>query len=540
MKDNKAQDGGESASLSIDHLDFDGGSEPRLVIGGTVSLPDSSAYAVAGKPVDTAPFLIDAQLVGPRQRLEGTVTLESGRWEATFPLTLSRWNGPTLPIRSGRYLLNLVVQGAPQRAELCTPVPGRQLLGDLLGVACEAVNDSPEGSSQAGSLIVLISPPLTAQEFGPANQRQLEARYRATTYAPIDAVFLESFYGQNASCNPLGIDRALAELLPETTRYWSVVDGSVEVPPGATAIVEGSELWWRIRGAARLLVVNDWLRKRYKKRRHQRVLQTWHGTPLKKIALSRPRTGLRSTIATILEGSRWDVLLAQNPHSARVFRRAYAYSGPIWQEGYPRNDILVSGDPAIVRQRLGIADGITVLLYAPTWRDDRPGHVDHLEVAEFAENLGEGYLTLIRGHSRSLKPGEDVVGNRVLDVTAYPDVSDLFLVADALITDYSSVMFDFSVTGKPLFFFAPDLAHYRKKLRGFYFDLSAGTPGPIISSAADLVALIRDRDTVHARFSEAYARWQERFNARDDGAAGRRIVQRLVRQGILGSKPGAS
>ena len=510
----------------------------RLIIGGTIPAAldgtlnatlNAAMSAASERPVD-GPHALTVSLRGPRQELPGLVSIEAGRWQAAFDLTRSRWNGPVLPLPSGRYRLVLESHAAPHRAEITAELPERQLVDGLFGIAFDA---SPE-SENIAHLVVALTPPLTATELGIDNQKRLEAQYRSTEYPPLDAVFFESFYGQNASCNPLGIDRAVSEQLPLVTRYWSVVDASVEIPPGAVAIVEGSELWWRIRGSARLLVVNDWLRKRYKKRAHQTVLQTWHGTPLKKIALSRPQASLRATIATILESARWGILLVQNPHSARVIRRAYAFLGPIWQEGYPRNDILISGNADSVRERLGIAEGVTVLLYAPTWRDDRPGHVDHLDVADFADELGEGYVTLIRGHSRSLKPGTDVVGERVLDVTAYPDVSDLFLIADALITDYSSVMFDYSVTGKPMFFFAPDLEHYRHKLRGFYFDLATGTPGPVVSTADALVTLIRDREAVHARYSQAYSNWQERFNPDDDGDAGERIVQRLIREGILG------
>ena len=401
----------------------------------------------------------------------------------------------------------------------------------LLGVESATAVDGAPG---VPDLTRAISPPRRADEIGAENQHRLEARYRSAKYPAQRGVFFESFYGQNASCNPLGIDRALRAMVPSIPRYWSVADGSVEVPEGAITLVEGSELWWQIRGSAQLLVINDWLRNRFTKRRGQKVLQTWHGTPLKKIALSRPWHGLRAVVATIRESARWDILLAQNSHSSRVFRRAYAHSGPIWQEGYPRNDILFSADSARIRERLGITDGVTVLLYAPTWRDDRPGHVDHLDVKQFAKSLGEGYLTLIRGHSRSLAPGTLVLGDGVLDVTSYPDVSELFLIADALITDYSSVMFDFSVSGKPMFFFAPDLEHYREKLRGFYFDIAAGTPGPLVRTAPELIDLIRNRRGAHAQYAQQCSAWRERFNPRDDGHAGRRVVERLIRAKFLG------
>jgi CDP-glycerol glycerophosphotransferase (TagB/SpsB family) len=279
--------------------------------------------------------------------------------------------------------------------------------------------------------------------------------------------------------------------------------------------------------------VNDWLRKRWLKRPHQTVLQTWHGTMLKKIAINRPRHGVRATIAAVLESRRWDVLLSQNPHSSRIFRSAYRYRGPIWEEGYPRDDALLSADGAAIRKSLGIPSKKRVLLYAPTWRDDRLEHIDHLDVAAFTDSLGPDYVTLIRGHSRTLRPGRDVRASNVIDVTGYPDVADLFLVADALITDYSSVMFDFSVTGKPIFFFTPDLDHYREQLRGFYFDLIEIAPGPVVRTPAELIALIRSVDAVAAEYAARYAAWQSRFNPRDDGHAAERVVRRLEELGAL-------
>ncbi|GAB3607124.1 hypothetical protein GCM10027413_25330 [Conyzicola nivalis] len=491
--------GSPSTATTIDSIVVEGGSAPRVVVSGT------------GRA-------IGAVLRGPRQDLAGTIDQADGRFTAAFPLLASRWSGPLLPAPSGSYVLTL-------DADVEAPLPAPVLAPRLLRAEVVA------GGS---SLTVEVSPPLTDAERGPDAQAALEARYRGTKQAPLDAVFFESFYGQSATCNPLAIDREFAATRPDVARYWSVVDASVEVPQGSVPLIEGSADWWRIRGSARLLVVNDWLRNRFRRRSFQTVLQTWHGTPLKKIALGRPGVSLRTALATVRERSRWNIMLAQNQHSTAVFRSAYAFLGPIWQEGYPRDDALVGGNGAAVRERLGIADDVTVLLYAPTWRDDRPEHIDHLEVAAFTDALGPGYVTLIRGHSRTLRPGRDVRASNVLDVTGYPDVTELFLVADALITDYSSVMFDYSVTGKPMFFFAPDLDHYREQLRGFYFDLDEAAPGPVVQNAAELVDLVLDRERVKADYADRYRAWQQRFNPRDDGHSAERIVARLIARKAIG------
>jgi CDP-glycerol glycerophosphotransferase len=491
---------------SVESLTITADAFPILVADGTLG---------TDRPVSVA-------LQGPRQQLDGTLTLDGDRWHAVVPLMTSRWGSPALPPSSGRYLLRLE-DAAGRRLDVGSadfPVPAVLRPGLFRARV----------SSTLDTVAVDFGAPLSPDEIGAAHQKALGATYRAARDLR-NAVFFESYFGQNASSNPRGIDRALALLRPDVVRYWSVADASIEVPEGGVAVIEGSAAWWDARASARVLVVNDWLRKRFTARPGQTVLQTWHGTPLKRIALDRPGTRPLAAFATYREKSRWDIMLAQNQFSADTFRSAYAFTGPIWQEGYPRDDILLTGDPAGIRARLGIAPGTRVVLYAPTWRDDRPGKVDHLDAASFARLLGDGYVTLIRGHSRTMQPGADVVADGVIDVTGYPDISELYLVADALVTDYSSVMFDFTVTGKPLFFFVPDLAHYRDDLRGFYFDLLSAAPGPVLDDAAELVRQVKDGDP--ARFADEYAAWRARFNPRDDGHAGERVVQRLVDERLL-------
>ena len=119
----------------------------------------------------------------------------------------------------------------------------------------------------------------------------------------------------------------------------------------------------------------------------------------------------------------------------------------------------------------------------------------------------------------------------MIDVTGFPDTSRLLLAADALITDYSSVMFDFSVTGKPMYFLVPDLEHYRSELRGLYFDLAAHAPGPVVRTQEELVAALAADQT--RRYDDRYAIWRAKFNARDDGHASERVVSRILDQGFI-------
>ena len=157
--------------------------------------------------------------------------------------------------------------------------------------------------------------------------------------------------------------------------------------------------------------------------------------------------------------------------------------------------------------------------------------VDHLDVAAFAWSLGPEHVLLVRGHSSTWEHGRDHAAPGLIDVTGYPDVSDLLLVADVLVTDYSSVMFDWVSTGRPIVFFVPDLARYRSELRGFYADLLSEAPGPVVETSDDLLDAVHRADELRDAHADGIRAWQARFTARDDGQAGRRVVQRMVDAG---------
>ncbi|WP_449281587.1 CDP-glycerol glycerophosphotransferase family protein [Leucobacter sp.] len=382
-----------------------------------------------------------------------------------------------------------------------------------------------------------------------AETRRLQQPARELVDA--DAAFFESFYGRQVGCNPLAIDREIARRLPALTRYWSVTSEGQEVPEGAIPLLVGGRDWFAARRYARLLVVNDWLRYGFRRRRRQTVLQTWHGTMLKHLALGRPGVGLRTRIAIHRESRRWSLLLSQNPHSTEQFRSSYAFRGEILETGYPRDDRLARamvGDERnpievrTARAALGVDPGSRVLVYAPTWRDGGITLVDDLDVRRLAEELGEDWTVVARGHTRTHAFGSYGVGARVVDASRHPDVNDVILAADLLVTDYSSIMFDASIVRVPMAFFVPDLAAYRDRERGFAFDFEREAPGPLPTRRAELVDLARElaergADAAWVRAgAERAAAWRMRFNPHDDGGAAVRVVDALVERGAL---PGA-
>jgi CDP-glycerol glycerophosphotransferase len=308
-------------------------------------------------------------------------------------------------------------------------------------------------------------------------------------------------------------------------------DGTARVPIYTDEAVAALE-------SADLVVSNSHLEMDWVKRPGATYVQTWHGTPLKRIHAD-VRWGPEGLLEHLsLDVDRWDVLLSPNRYSTTTLRGAFRWPGEILESGYPRNDVLVSSTASDVREHvrrdLGIEDGRTAVLYTPTWRDDAfwAGGTDteplDLDVDRFVEELGDDHVLLLRLHYKltgRLRPRDHPA---VRDVSHQPDVADLYLAADAMVTDYSSTMFDFAVTGKPLLFYTYDLERYRDELRGFYFDLSADPPGPLVTTTDELVGQLRDLDGLRSRYAAAYARFTERFCHLDDGRATERFLNRFL------------
>jgi len=348
-------------------------------------------------------------------------------------------------------------------------------------------------------------------------------------------VLFNSFYGQ-FSDSPRAIYEELLRRGATQSYIW-LYRGRDRPPPGITPVTPYAIDYLREAGRAGYVVANVQMPENYRKRPGTVFLQTWHGTPLKRIGLDNDRwkANPRGLARMVREYAKWDFLVSQSPYSTEILRRAFGFEGEVLETGYPRNDALSAGDgPARrkeVREALGIREGARAVLYAPTWRDNLvksgSGFTLSIDVERMADRLGSDHVLLLRLH-RLLDPRfGDVVGDFGRNVSDYPDIRELYLAADVMITDYSSAMFDFAVTGKPMLFFTADLEEYRDDVRGFYFDLEAEAPGPVCRTSDELIAALEDISSLHAAGSERYARFRERFCPFDDGRAAARVVDRV-------------
>lgn len=346
------------------------------------------------------------------------------------------------------------------------------------------------------------------------------------------AVLFDSFNGKVIGDNPLDIFLELQKVRPELKFYWTVGAGT-KAPKGATGVRFESKAWLDLLASAEYIVANTSLPWYFRKVPGQTYLQTWHGTPLKRLVHDIPPGSLTKSYLDTMdrEAAAWDYLISPSKFCTEVLPRAFGFKGAVLETGYPRNDRLVTHTPEHrqqIRESLGVVDPKTVLvMYAPTWRDYKrtaTGNWDLVSYMDPQVELPAGFRMMFRGHTNTHAIDSTKTAGSAIDVTRYPDVTELYIAADVLITDYSSVMFDFSVTGKPIIFLAPDLERYRAE-RGFYFDFETEAPGPILATDKEVVETLSKLPETAKRFQNAYKHWQLKFNPLEDGKASVRVVR---------------
>ncbi|MQY07521.1 bifunctional glycosyltransferase/CDP-glycerol:glycerophosphate glycerophosphotransferase [Actinomadura macrotermitis] len=398
-------------------------------------------------------------------------------------------------------------------------------------------------ATKTDALLLRVKVALADDERGPYAQERLQTvDYPYYRTLPVrDMVLFDAYNGRQLSCNPRGVFEELRRRETGTECVWVTRDGQFPPPEGARTVLADSREHYEALARARLIVGNWRQQPWFAKREGQTYVMCWHGTPLKKVGYDLKEMPYKRTEGVDWmkdDVPQWDFLLAQNEFSVPLLRSAFRYEGEILVSGYPRNDLLkrpgTEEIAARVRERLGVPPGKRVVMYAPTWRDDFHFEVGkrafqlELDVERAAAELGDDHVLLLRTHylvTDKPRRGENPF---VIDVSDYPDIADLYLITDVFVTDYSSSMFDFAVTGRPMLFYTYDLERYRDHVRGFYFDFEAEAPGPLLRDSGEVIAALRDLDGVRARHRDAYAAFQAKFCPHDDGRAAARVLDRVL------------
>jgi CDP-glycerol glycerophosphotransferase len=372
-----------------------------------------------------------------------------------------------------------------------------------------------------------------------ARRAGLERHYRAQLRQPIDpdlAVFAAYWY-RGYSCNPRAIHEKARELVPGMRGVWVVRrDAAGAVPSGVEHVVPDTREYYDVLARARYFVNNVNFPNDLVKREGTVHVMTHHGTPLKRMGLDlrdHPVTGRRMDFPALLRRcERWDYSISSNRLSTLVWERVYPTRYETLEVGYPRNDVLANaGEDEVrrARERLGIEPGQVAVLYAPTHREYQVGYTPFVDLAAVVEALGPDHVVLARLHY--LYGGDPLLqrlhrAGRLRDVASHPSIEELSLAADALVTDYSSLMFDYAVLDRPIVVHAPDWEAYRT-LRGTYFDLMEEPPGVVTTTERELVAALSEREAWGDEARAARAAFRERFCALDDGRASERVVRRV-------------
>ena len=516
---------------------------PRALL--TAARWDGGGLAVEGAGVDRAGEL-ELVLFSAARNTQHTFELHRGgdeRFSAVATPAATASLAGELPLPEGHWRLCVRQAGDRRPTALSTLTPSSELAARL---PLDTVVDHKRFTLAAagdGSTVLFVDRDLDDDERGPYQQRQL----RRTAYAPrrgeplTEAVVFTSFRGRQYSDSPRAIHEELVRRDAPLNHFWVVRDGACRVPATATVLREGSREHYEVMARARYVVTNDHFPEWFERRPEQLCVQTWHGTPLKRLGFD--VSALRDTMRKFEHGwatqvRNWQYVVSPNRFATPILERAYLLEdAEMLETGYPRDDILAGpGREAAgrrLREQLGLPMGARTVLYLPTFRDhvkDRRGRYRldlRLDIERLRAALGPDTVLLIRKHHYIVDQIPVTPDGFVRDVSSYPDGNELLLAADVLLTDYSSAMVDFANTGRPMLFFAYDLETYRNEIRGFYIDYEETVPGPVLTTSDEVAEALRDIDRVQADHATRYDTFVAKFCEFDDGGASGRVVDEV-------------
>lgn len=296
-------------------------------------------------------------------------------------------------------------------------------------------------------------------------------------------IFFYSYYGSQYGCNPKYISEYLLQNCPGTFDVvWAFND--VETKKHLTGFrkvkVMSLRYFYEL-CTSKVVVTNFRTTELFVKRKEQYYIQTWHSSLRLKQIEGDAQESLPSHYVEMAkkDSQKCDLLLSGCQYSTTIFKRSFWYDGEIFEQGTPRNDVLFQNNPfkrSEIVETLGIPSHYKVALYAPTFRKDNRLDVYDLNYSAILEKLkckfGGEWIFLVKLHPHLLsQSGQLIFGENVRDVTTYDDIQELLSISDFLISDYSSLMFDFAITRRPCFLYVPDFNDYIDQDRKLYFDL---------------------------------------------------------------------
>ncbi|HIU69551.1 MAG TPA: CDP-glycerol glycerophosphotransferase family protein [Candidatus Scubalenecus merdavium] len=394
--------------------------------------------------------------------------------------------------------------------------------------------------------------------------RWLLYHYRYLVYAFIKAanktdakaICFKAFNGKSYSCSPKAIYEYMLtqEQFKDFKFIWVFKEPEkhryLEKNPNTTLVQDSTRAYLKAMAVSKYWIHNYRVSDHIYPKENQIYVQCWHGTPLKKLGYDITKgDNVLNSIEEIrfkykVDAAKFKAILSPSRFASEKFisawnLKAIGKENCVIEQGYPRNDKLFHADEADrqrVRKALGI-EGVNkkIIFYAPTWRDNQHdstiGYTYKTEVDfdKLQEALGEEYIILFRAHYLVANSFDfEKYSGFVYDVSSYDDINDLYIVSDLLITDYSSVFFDYANLRRPMLFYMYDFDAYKNEMRDFYFDIDE-LPGPIVKDEDGLIEAIRGLDRYMLAYGEKYIAFHNKFNYLDDGHASARVVDAVMR-----------
>ncbi|KWW17574.1 CDP-glycerol--glycerophosphate glycerophosphotransferase [Peribacillus simplex] len=309
--------------------------------------------------------------------------------------------------------------------------------------------------------------------------------------------------------------------------------------PNVTFVRRNSKEYLKCLATSEYLINNSTFQSFFIPKKDQVYINTWHGTPLKSMGFDIPGnpSASQNVVRNFLSA---DYLLSPNPHTTNMYTKSYKlnglYKGEIIEEGYPRIDLTLNTDPEEYKEyvrTLGLAlhDGKETILYAPTWKGTNLAKVDNdilqiiADMHHLGTQVGEQYNILIKVHPFLYKEAAKRADIKDRLVPDHVDTNELLAAVDLLITDYSSIFFDYLVTNKPILFYTWDMDVYSEQ-RGQYLK-NDELPGPMLFNAKELAQAIKDIEQVKKSYADKYLKMQQQFTNHEDGHVTERIVRHI-------------
>jgi CDP-glycerol glycerophosphotransferase len=525
-------------------------------------VPNGTVRLVVGRPnisvsaIDTGDEDISITLSGPgvsaaqpqacllkSSRLEVPAARQERRDDGSvvhaFPTRAAQFNLPAVALPSVGY--DVVVADDLGRRHK-TGVT-RDLSRQLPFYAPTALHRARFVTTKQSPFGVQLKPPLNVDEASKYGDARLRENYQRAAAEPEASVLFQCYLGETATDSQSALHHRLRAEREDLVLYWGVRDFATHVPDGGVPLIIGSRSWYEKLAAARYLCQNIDFPSYFRKRPYQKYLQTFHGYPFKSMGRTfwkqKRYSPQRIAYECARRNSEWDAILVPSEFCVDFYRQEYDYTGEVLVTGYPRSDVLVSEEAAQIREltrdRLGLTGDQTAILYAPTYRDllttktFAAKRFDELDLDRLTDQLDESFVILVRGHNNNQRESARVTGHsRVVDVTDYPEINDLTLAADVAVLDYSSLRFDWALTGKPMIFFVPDMETYFAE-RPPLFEFLPTAPGPLLRSTDDVIDALRSLDGVAVEYASAISDFNKAFNELHDGQSTQRVIDAFFR-----------